>query len=199
MSTPFDTTTVRGFSNEPAATDAQIGFLRSLMMEKAIKQGVEVELATTLVNDWFSRGVSKAKASENITRLKGEGFTGYRSPAAKADTATVSAEVVPAGRYAVETEDGATNGLAFYRVDRPTEGRWAGYVFVKLIVSDDEQRLSQKAGQAVLAKIAEAGAEAASARYGHEIGECGICGRTLTSDASREIGIGPICKAKVGW
>ena len=72
-------------------------------------------------------------------------------------------------------------------------------MFVKLIVSDDEQRLSQKAGQAVLAKIAEAGAEAASARYGHEIGECGICGRTLTNDASRERGIGPICADKAGW
>ncbi|QOP65588.1 hypothetical protein SEA_SUIGENERIS_46 [Mycobacterium phage Suigeneris] len=106
---------------------------------------------------------------------------------------------VPAGRYAVETEDGATNALAFYKVDRPTEGRWAGYVFVKLMVSDDEQRLSQKAGQAVLQKIAAAGPAEASARYGHEIGECGVCGRTLTNDESRAYGIGPDCRKKLGW
>lgn len=119
--------------------------------------------------------------------------------APKAEATAASADEVPAGRYAVETEDGATNGLAFYKVDRPTEGRWAGYVFVKLMVSDDEQRLSRAAGAAVLAKIAAAGAAEASARYGHEIGECGVCGRTLTNDESRAAGIGPICASKMGW
>lgn len=106
---------------------------------------------------------------------------------------------VPAGRYAVETEDGATNGLAFYKVDRPTDGKWAGYVFVKLMQSDEEQRMSRSAGDAILRKIAAVGAEAASARYGHEIGACGLCGRTLTNDESRVRGIGPICAAKAGW
>lgn len=110
-----------------------------------------------------------------------------------------SAEVVPAGRYAIETEDGATNGLAFYKVDRPTEGKWAGRVFVKLMVSDEEQRMSWAATKSILAKIAQVGAAEASARYGHEIGECGVCGRTLTNDESRERGIGPICAAKNDW
>lgn len=110
-----------------------------------------------------------------------------------------SAEEVPAGRYAVETEDGATNALAFYKVDRPTEGKWAGHVFVKLVVSDEEQRMSRVAARAVLAKIAEVGAEAASARYGHEIGRCGVCDRTLTNDVSRARGIGPICAGNMGW
>lgn len=113
--------------------------------------------------------------------------------------ATPSAEVVPAGRYAVATEAGAINTLAFYKVDRPTEGRWAGYVFVKHIVSDDEQRMGRAAGEAILRKIAAVGAEAAMAAYGHEIGECGMCSRTLTNDESRERGIGPICAAKAGW
>ncbi len=110
-----------------------------------------------------------------------------------------SAEEVPAGRYAIDTNDGAVNELAFYKVDRPTEGRWAGYVFVKHIVGGDEERMSRAAGDAILAKIAEVGAEAASARYGHEIGECGMCGRQLTNDESRARGIGPICAAKAGW
>ncbi|QNL30167.1 hypothetical protein SEA_MARIOKART_40 [Gordonia phage Mariokart] len=104
--------------------------------------------------------------------------------------------LVPAGRYAIATEDGATNALAFYKVDRPTEGRWAGRVFVKLMISDGEQNLSWAATKAVLAKIAEVGAEAASAAYGREIGECGVCGRTLTNDESRSVGIGPKCREK---
>ena len=110
-----------------------------------------------------------------------------------------TAEEVPAGRYAVETEEGAVNTLAFYKVDRPTEGRWAGYVFVKHLVSDAEERMSWAASKAILAKIAEAGPEAASARYGHEIGKCGVCNRTLTNDESRARGIGPRCAANLGW
>lgn len=106
---------------------------------------------------------------------------------------------VPAGRYAVATESGATNELAFYKVDRPTEGRWAGYVFVKHLLGGEEQRLSQKTAKAVLAKIAAAGPEAASAAYGHEIGRCGICHTRLTNDDSRARGIGPKCAANAGW
>jgi len=136
---------------------------------------------TSLVEE---SNVAKAKAAARSSRGTGD---------------LPSAEAVPAGRYAVETEDGATNELAFYKVDRPTEGRWAGYVFVKLLVSDSEQRMSFPASKAILRKIAEVGAEAASARYGHEIGKCGICGRTLTNDESRERGIGPVCADKMGW
>jgi hypothetical protein len=110
-----------------------------------------------------------------------------------------SADVVPAGRYAVDTNDGSINEIAFYKVDRPTKGKWAGYAFVKLIVGDDEQRLNHKAQQSVLAKIAAVGAAEASARYGHEIGACGVCGRQLTNDESRARGIGPKCAANVGW
>ncbi|AYP70034.1 hypothetical protein I5G62_gp48 [Mycobacterium phage CRB2] len=142
--------------------------------------------------------LSKAGASKLIDWLM-DRDQGERKaqPAASGDVP--SAEVVPAGRYAIETEDGATNGLAFYKVDRPTEGRWAGRVFVKLMVSDEEQRMSWAASKSILAKIAEVGAAEASARYGHEIGECGVCGRTLTNDESRERGIGPICAAKNSW
>lgn len=108
-------------------------------------------------------------------------------------------ESVVEGRYAIPTEDGAINELAFYKVDRPTEGRWAGYVFVKRLVGPEEQRLSQKQGAAILAKIGEFGAEKASKLYGKEIGHCGVCGRRLTNDESREAGIGPVCAQGLGW
>lgn len=102
---------------------------------------------------------------------------------------------VPAGRYAVDNADGE---LRFYKVDRPTEGRWEGYTFVKVLASDEEHPVRGKAAVSVLEKIAMDPA-AASTRYGHEIGRCGICNRTLTDEDSRARGIGPICAAKVGW
>jgi Family of unknown function (DUF6011) len=48
----------------------------------------------------------------------------------------------------------------------------------------------------MLAKIVMDGAEQASKRYGRELGNCGRCGRTLTDDASRAAGIGPVCASK---
>lgn len=102
---------------------------------------------------------------------------------------------VPAGRYAVENEQGV---LAFYVVDRPTEGRWAGYTFVRVMASDEEHRVSMRAAKPILAKI-QSDPKAASARYGRELGVCGVCNRTLTDEASRAAGIGPVCADKAGW
>src|SRR5690606_38406913 len=44
------------------------------------------------------------------------------------------ADAVPAGRYALRSEDGQR--ISFYRVDRPEEGKWAGWVFVKHLVAN---------------------------------------------------------------
>lgn len=109
---------------------------------------------------------------------------------------------VPAARYAITGDDGTTD---FYKVDRPTEGRWAGYVFVKLIVgggfegADTEQRLGMKQQATILDRIAEAGVAESMMRYGREIGKCGHCGRTLTDETSRAKGIGPVCEDNLGW
>jgi hypothetical protein len=102
---------------------------------------------------------------------------------------------VPAGHYAVENEDGV---LRFYEVDRPTEGRWAGRTFVSVQASDERHPVRGAAGVAVLTKIA-VDAKAAMIRYGMEIGRCGHCNRTLTDEASRAAGIGPVCASKMAW
>lgn len=102
---------------------------------------------------------------------------------------------VPAGRYAID----GPNGLTFYRVDRPTEGKWAGRTFVSVQagpnlfpVRDAGARLG------ILAVIARDPA-AASMRYGRELGHCGVCGLELTNQESRARGIGPVCAGKMGW
>lgn len=100
---------------------------------------------------------------------------------------------VPAARYAIEV-DGA---VKFYKIDRPTKGKWVGYTFVKQIVSDDEFPVRGAAAQSVLAAI-DADVFAALALYGQEIGACGHCGRTLTSEW-RKRGIGPVCAKNMGY
>ena len=115
----------------------------------------------------------------------------YRDAARKAPAPAID---VPAGRYAVEI-DGV---LGFFKVDCPTEGRWAGYVFVKQMASDTEYPVRGTRRGVVLDAIA-VDPQAASVRYGREIGACGVCGRTLTDEDSRARGIGPVCADKMGW
>ena len=108
------------------------------------------------------------------------------------------AAVVPDGRYAVYNDDQSVNDIAFYKVDNVTEGKWEGFTFVKQIVGPDEQKLSQKQGKAILAKIVAMGLREASQLFGQSTQKCGVCNTNLTNKISREYGIGPDCRAKYG-
>ena len=103
------------------------------------------------------------------------------------------AEDVPAGRYALRGEDGV---VKFYRLDRPTQGRWAGYTFLKAQASDDLWPVKNPIEKArILGTIAKdiSGAERL---YGQKLGKCSRCGRTLTDETSRDYGMGPECRNK---
>jgi hypothetical protein len=97
---------------------------------------------------------------------------------------------VPEGRYAVEL-DGV---LKFYKVDKPTEGRWAGRTFVKVQASDTEYPVRAAESRRKVLETIAVDPRGALQRYGRELGHCGVCGRTLTDQESRAIGIGPICR-----
>lgn len=93
---------------------------------------------------------------------------------------------VPAGYYAVPGEDGA---LKFYRVKITDRGR----VYLDVQASDDLHRIPFGAYRAILGKIAQNPAAAGKA-YADNLGRCYVCGRTLTDDESRSLGIGPKCR-----
>lgn len=101
--------------------------------------------------------------------------------------------------FAVDTEQGATNSIAFWRIvpDRNREGRF----YLRQVLGGSgavRVRIGVEAMLAVAAKIA-VDPRAAMMRYGQELGECGHCYRTLTNDESRALGIGPRCRASKGW
>lgn len=105
---------------------------------------------------------------------------------------------VPEGYFAITS--GGSNDLMFVRVDRPTEGRWAGRTFAKMIVGGrPDERIAPARVPGILARIAEAGVEEAARLYGQEIGRCCRCNRHLTDEVSRREGIGPECKSKAGF
>lgn len=102
---------------------------------------------------------------------------------------------VPEGHYAVESN----STRKFYRVARPTEGRWAGYTFVDMQVSDDYYPIRTSSNKTrILEQIAQ-DPQTAMLNYGKWLGRCGHCGRTLTNMDSIEAGIGPICRSRMGW
>lgn len=109
------------------------------------------------------------------------------------------AELLPQverARYAVATPERPDRTWQAYQVDRPTEGKWAGRTFVKVCSSDEAWRLPFSTQLDVLQKIVDAGPEEALAEYGHRVGRCGVCNRTLTDPDSIALGIGPICRAR---
>lgn len=162
------------------ATEKQMNFLRSLLEER--EHTFDVETA-------ISVGSSDRKAASKLIQELLE--CSKREPLVPVDN---DAPEVPAGRYAVE--DGQT--LRFIHVDRPEEGRWAGYLFVKEQAGDEKFPVRNKVRRdALLSLIDEQGVLECLSRYGREIGQCGVCGRTLTDETSRSYGIGPVCRDKI--
>lgn len=164
-----------------AASDKQIAFIDSLLDTREVPQAW-VDRVDTLKG----LGIDKVKASEIITALKDLNV--------KLKPVTVT-ETVPSGRYAIQFAD----SVKFYKVDNVTEGKWAGRTFVKHIAGEDEHAVRNQSQRASVLKAIAVDPEHASKLYGREIGSCGVCGRQLTDQASREVGIGPVCREKQGW
>ncbi len=99
------------------------------------------------------------------------------------------------GYYALEV---GPDQHKFFRVERPTEGKWEGMTFIKEQASDSFYPVEPKPrGYSYLTEIAS-DPENAGLLYGQQIGKCTRCHRTLTDVDSRAIGIGPDCLRK-GW
>lgn len=102
-----------------------------------------------------------------------------------------------AGRYCLLNPD--TGLRRFYQVDRPDQGRWEGFTFLReLHIGGSDNGARNVRGHAEKAKTLGAiyADPDALARYGQETGTCGACGKTLTDPESVKRGIGPVCWAK---
>jgi uncharacterized protein DUF6011 len=135
----------------------------------------------------LEQGFSRQAASDFIGKYKDWPVKVSEVPAVESREPVI----VDAGRYAI-----MDNGvLKFYRVTKG-KGRWAGRTFVDVQASDDFHPIRDRAHRdAILVAIADAPMQA-MVRYGHELGVCGKCGRTLTDESSRAAGIGPVCSSR---
>lgn len=128
--------------------------------------------------DWFLKLPNKPKPVQTHNNVS----QGYNTP---------SLAALPAGRYAIENNDGE---LRFYQVWE-SSNKAAKRLYVQH--SDDTSKLPMRAQEAIAQKIIAVGIRECAIRYGMEIGSCSNCGRTLTNRISRELGIGPICGGRM--
>lgn len=103
---------------------------------------------------------------------------------------------VPQGRYAIPNpnpETQSVNDLAFYFVWVGDRGGWAVYQKA----GPEEFKIENRAMAANIIRTISLDPLAATQTYGRELGYCGMCGRELTNQESRSIGIGPICRGRL--
>lgn len=181
------------------ATEKQVNFLTKLIIRKdfdaAARQRLEIKLSDGTL--------TVAEASRAIDWLMQQ----PDKPGTTPDQYVPSARLVelertvPAGNYALKLDepDAAGNEWHFYSVDKPgADSKWHGRTFVSLIAGPEKFGVKNPAEREhVLSRIAKDPAEALL-KYGQLIGRCGHCGRQLTNDESRRLGIGPVCRAKDG-
>lgn len=164
------------------ASTKQTAFLADL----AASRGTQDEQTAT------AAALDAGMDSQSASRLIDYFLSRPRRMAPVARTASPSTlPAVAEGRYAIETPD----GTKFYKVTRPTEGKWTGYTFLDVQAGADFWPIKAVASKvAILAAIAAD--PDALARYGRLLGVCGVCGRTLTDAESRAKGIGPVCEGR---
>lgn len=176
----------------PNVTEKQAKWIIDIATTRVTPEGRTAE--SVLVR--LEQGMAKFAGSQFITTYKdlprkGAEVTVTVEPVEQSSADKRDAQGVPEGRYAVE-EDGT---LKFFRITKG-KGRWAGRTFVEIQASDDRYAVRNPARRdAILATIAE-DLDGAARRYGQELGHCYRCGRTLTDAVSRDLGIGPDCRAK---
>lgn len=175
-------------SSQDPMTPKQVQFLRTLAVE-ALGEAAAHEHLEQLRAEYPRP--TQQQASDWIEELKKRKSQGSVTSPPRARGGLPS---VAAGRYALTATDGQTY---FYKVDRPREGKFAGWTFVKWVrPSGYESAVSKDESAKVLAKIAENPMDALVA-YGRLTGVCGVCGRKLTDPESVRAGIGPVCAEKV--
>lgn len=165
---------------EPRATEKQQAYIRSL----AERKGIPLEGAKAL------ESFTKKEATELIDNLLK--MADAPREQAKSTGTGLAFPDVPAGHFAVEYD----GQLRFYKVDKPTEGRWAGWTFLKEQASDDYYPVKNKERKSEILTLIALDPWSAGKRYGIEIGRCWMCHRTLTDETSRALGIGPDCRSK---
>lgn len=172
----------------PMATERQVAYLEGLRDGKDLSP-LEPKQIAWLRDADFTK-IPKSRASdviEQLTKLKWMGRDAAHDPE------------VPNGRYAIYKtaqqiagdeahSPGSDSRLMFYSVK---QGKTV--TFVDVWASDARYPVKSSKERHRILEAIKADPDAGP-RFGREIGKCYVCGRTLTDETSRSLGIGPVCR-----
>src|SRR6185312_7786563 len=182
------------------ATESQINYARSLMARRnssTVQDMVRI-VELQIVNGKITHGTISSAINvlknlpvvETIAARDREARTGIQEIINK----------IPEGYYAIKTAD-SIDGTRwmFYKVDKPTSGRWKGFIFIKVQAGDEYHPIKNPQYKHNILRAIAMNPRQAAIDYGNKIGRCAICNRTLTDADSIGAGIGPICAKRFGW
>lgn len=167
-----------------SAAEIEVGALADWLAEQTWS-----EFAQSIANFYQTKGYMSPKQEAAARSMKAKCDTKASKATAPATASAAPAVTIPSGHYALRVE----GVVKFYKVNSPTEGKWAGYTFVDAQASDEFFPIKNRETKAEILKAISADVKAALVLYGHSLGVCGVCRRTLTDETSRAAGIGPIC------
>lgn len=164
------------------ATDKQINFILSLANDRSIEESHPVFVGCIKdIKMGYADSINRKYASRMIEML-------LELP----KTVRIDKDSdVPAGRYAIEFGE----KMRFFHVNRPDSGRWKDYVFVIEQAGSELFSIRSTTRRNEILRLIANDSDSL-ARYGQELGSCGMCGCKLTDETSRSIGIGPVCRSK---
>lgn len=166
-------------ATEALATERQVSYLEALRDGKELDSLAPEQIAWLRDADFAK--VPKSRASDIIGTLKELPW----APRDSDQELTKDMPEVPNGRYAIPKDDGA---LMFYSIKKGTHT-----TFVDVWASDSRWPIKAAPEKRRILEAIAADPDAGP-RFGREIGRCYVCGRTLTDETSRELGIGPVCR-----
>lgn len=155
------------------ATDAQTGFIRTLMAE---------------------RDYSGLNAKNIEDRVQ-------NGPLSKVDASTLISMLMACPKVAQKNLAAAEEGFyilsgSVYRVQKAKQ---SGNRYAKVLVTSLYGKANWEYAPGMVTKLATAEklTKDVAAEMGHRYGVCMVCGRTLTAEGSVDAGIGPICASKI--
>lgn len=166
------------------ATPPQVSYLEGLRDGKDLSK-LSPEQISWLRDVDFST-IPKKRASDVIGQLKELDWVPRDMDSPFSKELKETADLVADGRYAIPKDDGT---LMFYSVKKGTYT-----TFVDVWASDARYPIKLVPEKLRILKAIIADPDAGP-RFGREIGRCYVCGRTLTDETSRSLGIGPVCRS----
>lgn len=175
------------------ATPAQVRYIKSLADQREIA-GLDPATIETMMDADDDKPISFREARHALDALE-------KAPAkagAKAAGATGPGgyPVFEDGYYALRDEEGTVHFYSLVHEDESRGSKYAGWPVLRAQASDELHLIRKRETKFEVINAINEDPKAARLLYADELGNCYVCGRTLTDETSRRLGIGPVCRGK---